>query len=310
MQESSKESCDAHLLITGAGGLLGSNLVDTAVTRGYDVIASYHSRPISEGPESETLVADVTETGAFQEELASQNISHVINCAALTDVDKCERYPRRASRVNGQAPGHIAAACEAHDVGFCQISTDYVFSEPATHPIPEDEETDPIQVYGRTKLRGEQSSIAEHPEATIVRISFLYGIRPLNDELVGLPQWILSQIQDGLSVPLYTDQLISPTYARAASETILDLVSNEQSGIFHGSDFGCVTPYQFGTTLLDRIPGAKTSLVEPSSLDNVDKAAKRPENVCLSVEKIETTLERPQPKWTEGIDAIVSNLPC
>lgn len=295
------------ILVTGAGGLLGSNIVDIAVGNGHDVFATHYSDPPADTAAT-ALQMDVTDTERLENLLAERDVSTVINCAAMTDVDECEANPEAARRINGEAPGRLAAVCSDHGVEFCQISTDYVFSDPDVYPIPENTDMNPIQTYGRTKLTGERSVQRNHADPLVARISFVFGVNQIDETLKGLPAWILKRLGDDEPIPLYTDQHISPTLARHAGEAILGLLSSDASGVYHCSNAGCTTPYEFGQYLVQIAGMRDTSLLTTSSLRDRDMDAERPTCVCLDVEKTEQELGRRQRSWKDGLRAIADYL--
>ena len=312
-----------RVMITGAGGLLGSNLTSAAAQRGWDAIGTYHD-PDSVGNRiAESVTLDVTDPGEVEGAVAEIDPDYVINCAAMTDVDGCEERPERAHEVNAKGPALLATCCETADVGFCQISTDYVFGDDAKSPITEDASVNPLQVYGRTKLAGERMARNRHSSPLVARLSFVFGINRCRGALAGLSRWIIDRVRAGRIVPLYTDQEITPTYANDAAETVLDLVEQSAQGTYHCSNKGYASPHEFGRYLLNRqfeqggrngaesgdsaekVPGTD-ELISKGLMSDVDLPADRPASVCLSVQKVESELGRNQPTWRGGIDRMLA----
>ena len=285
-----------RLLVTGAGGLFGSNVAAVADGAGETVIATYHNRQ----PDVPVTCAqfDITNADRFEELLTDHAPDTVVNCAAMTDVDRCERKPEQARRINGDAPGTLAGIAADQGVEFIQVSTDYVFDGRSDRGYEPDDETSPIQTYGRAKLLGERRVRNRHPNPHIVRLSFVYGRNDRGD-LEGFPGWFLDRLRSGESTPLFTDQHVTPTRAGAAAETVLELCQTPVAGTFHVATRNCVTPYEFGTTLAE-LAGEPTSILNESRMADIERAAERPRNTCLSVERTETELGRPQP--TVGTD--------
>lgn len=294
-----------EILVLGANGLLGSNIVATACSRGTDVAATYHStRP---GFDIELFELDIVATEQFANILETASPDAVINCAAMTDVDACETDSETAREVNGRAPGRIARKCEQRNVPFVHVSTDYVFNGETTEPYTESAPTDPSQVYGRSKALGEERVVSTHSCPVIPRLSFVYGQHGDDGQLTGFPQWVRTQLQMGGSVPLFTDQWITPTRAGQAAETILDLVWADTEGVYHVAPRSCVTPFEFGTTLATRMEQDPDAFSE-GSLNAVDRPARRPSHTCLAVSKVETALGRAQPTLGEDLDQITALL--
>jgi len=229
----------------------------------------------------------------------------VVNCAAMTDVDECEADPETARAVNAEGPKTLATICRERNKRFVQLSTDYVFAGDQRTPYHEDDDTNPRQVYGESKRDGERATIEEVPGALIVRFSFVFGQHGATSEMTGFPEWVLERARAGKQIPLYTDQHVTPTRAGYAAETILELLDAEHTGTFHVASRDCVTPYEFGTMVLDAA-GEDTSVVEESSLDEAENKAPRPAYTCLSTEKLADELGGSSPTLRAEIQTLVN----
>jgi dTDP-4-dehydrorhamnose reductase len=290
-----------QVLVTGAGGLLGSNVAAVAAESDVSVLATYHNSEPEVEADCEQL--DITDTERFETLVESYDPDLVINGAAMTDVDGCEDAPEKAREVNGKAPGRMARISGERDIGFMQVSTDYVFDGKTDSLYEPDGDTNPIQVYGQSKLLGEQKVKQTHPEALITRLSFVYGRNDCED-IEGFPAWVLNRLEEGEPTPLFTDQHITPTRAESAAETILELHRHDVTGTVHVAARDCVTPYEYGTTLAE-LAGKPTSLLKEGQMADIDRAAARPRNTCLSVYRTESTLGRPQPTLEEDLRALL-----
>ncbi|SDZ98486.1 dTDP-4-dehydrorhamnose reductase [Haloplanus vescus] len=290
-----------RVLVVGANGLLGSNVVEAGRRRGWIVHGTYHSsQPAFDIPLSQFSLETSDQFGDLLDEHAP-NV--VINCAAMTDVDACEQAPERAQAINGEAPGELADHCRASETEFVHISTDYVFDGEQRSPYDESDDPNPIQVYGESKLLGERNVRDEYPQALIPRLSFVWGVHRSSDNLTGFPAWVLDQLRAEESVPLFTDQWITPTRVGQAAEAILDLIAASESDRYHIACRSCITPYEFGEILADRIGASKSFLTEVS-MDDVSRDAARPLDSCLAVDKIEDALGRSQPTLSADIDTV------
>jgi dTDP-4-dehydrorhamnose reductase len=290
-----------RFLVTGCGGLLGSNIAMAAKRRGATAIATYHNRE-PEVPGSRVQF-DITNLTKFEELLSTHEPDFIINCAAMTDVDGCEENPKEARRVNGDTPGKLAGIAADQGIGFVQVSTDYVFDGESDGRYEPHDETAPIQEYGRTKLLGERRVIVKHADSLIVRLSFVYG-RDDTDSIEGFPGWVLDRLQREEETSLFTDQHITPTRAESAAETILELCGKGATGTFHVAARDCVTPYEFGTTLAD-LAGESKSLVTKGRMADIERAAERPRNTCLSVAETEAAIGQPQPTLEQDLRALL-----
>lgn len=293
------------ILVLGAAGLLGSNVVETASTRGWTVTGTYHSsRPSLDVPLSQL---DIRSRDTFQSVLDEYNPDAVVNCAALTDVDRCEDAPAEAFAVNGRAPGDLAACCAQREVEFVHVSTDYVFDGKAAVPYVESASPNPIQVYGKSKLEGERAVREAYGDAVVVRLSFVWGQHQSTGDLTGFPAWLRDRLTAGETTPLFTDQHVTPSRAGAAAATILALLDSGCNDVFHLAARSCVTPYEFGSKLCSWI-GADESLIEAGVQADVDRPAPRPQYTCLDVEKVEAELDRHQPTLDADLKAVASLL--
>jgi dTDP-4-dehydrorhamnose reductase len=290
-----------RLLVVGANGLLGSNVVDAGQQRGWNVSGTYHStRPNFDIPLTQF---DLGDYAGFDDVLDEYDPDVVVNCAAMTDVDGCEQDAERAQLLNGDAPGGLAAHCETRDVYFVHISTDYVFDGTARDPYVEAATPNPVQAYGESKLAGERAVQSESETALIARLSFVWGIHRSSGGLTGFPAWVRDQLRSGESVPLFTDQWVTPTRAGQAAETLLDLIVMGQRGHYHVACTSCVTPYEFGRVIAEQM-GADSALVREGSMGDVDRAATRPTYSCLDIGNVEDVLGRTQPTVREDVSSV------
>ena len=290
-----------QLLVVGANGLLGSNVVRAGKQRGWNVGGTYHStKPTFDIPLTQF---DLRKYNSFDDVLSKHDPDVVVNCAAMTDVDGCETNPEQANILNGDAPGGLAAQCYVNDVEFVHISTDYVFDGTERDPHSESADTNPVQVYGKSKLAGEQAATEETTDAVVARLSFVWGIHRSSNDLTGFPAWVRDQLQSGQDVPLFTDQWVTPTRAGQAAETLLNLIEQDVIGLYHIACSSCVTPYEFGEVIADHVGNSKELLSE-GSMDDIERDATRPTYSCLDVEKVESELGRPQPTLREDVKAV------
>lgn len=294
-----------HLLVTGSTGLLGSQVIASAPDRGWAVSGTYHDEEPSADIDAHRL--DVRRDGRIAPLLERLEPDAVVNCAAMIDVDACERDPAAAHAVNGRAPGDLAAACSARDIGLVHVSTDYVFDGVADAPYEETDEPAPMQVYGESKLAGERAVRAAHDSALVVRLSFLYGLHGDTGELAGFPAWVREQLSGAGETALFTDQRVTPTRSGQAATVILELLDRASSGTYHVACRSCVSPRAFGEAVRERLGSPAGDLVD-ASMAEVDRPAPRPAYTCLDVSKLEAALGRAQPTLDEDLDAIAAAL--
>ncbi|HEY2811540.1 MAG TPA: dTDP-4-dehydrorhamnose reductase [Rhabdochlamydiaceae bacterium] len=207
-------SSRVKLWILGAEGMLGRALLKVCVARGIDAVGSAKRE------------ADITLKENLAQKARALLPSHIVNCAAYTDVDGAEREYEKAHCVNAQGAQNAAQA--AQDVGarFVHISTDYVFSGTSSTPYSEEMEALPVNAYGASKWEGERGVFLAHPDACIVRTSWLFDEGGKN-----FVSWLLNALKIKEEIRAVADQWGCPTYAPDLASGILDLL--EHKGVFH-----------------------------------------------------------------------------
>ncbi|SFR34610.1 dTDP-4-dehydrorhamnose reductase [Halorubrum sodomense] len=287
-----------RVLVVGANGLLGGNVTSVALNRGKAVVAAYHSgEPKFDCPSHQI---DITSSTAVDNLVTEADPDAIVNCAAMTDVDGCETDPEQAHAVNVDGAEHVARAADSADAALIHTSTDYVFGGEETAPYSETAEPAPKQVYGESKLAGERRVRETHPDPLIARLSFVYGRSLPDGSVSGFPAWVLEKARKGDEIPLFTDQRVSPSYAKATAKTLLDLLEADQEGTFNVASRSCVTPYEFGEQIVEEAGFADATLTE-SSMNDIDRDAERPQYTCLDTVAVEAALDRPQSTLAEDL---------
>ncbi|OUD02237.1 dTDP-4-dehydrorhamnose reductase [Streptomyces swartbergensis] len=256
-------------LITGAGGMLGHDVVEELTRRGEEVVAL------------DRAALDITRPEAVDSAVREHRPDLVANCAGYTAVDDAESDEARALEINGDGPRLLARACAAHGARLIHVSTDYVFSgEARTTPYPEDHPTGPRTAYGRTKLAGERAVLEELPGASaIVRTAWLYGVHGTNfvRTMIGL-----EARRDTLDV--VDDQRGQPTWSADVAERIADLgvrLGPDAHGVFHATNSGEATWYELAREVFSLI-GADPDRVRPTSSAAFPRPAPRPAYSALA----------------------------
>jgi dTDP-4-dehydrorhamnose reductase len=290
-------------LVIGANGLVGSNVLDQLVNDGCRVAGTYHSESPTIDVESRQL--DITDSEAVRTVFEEIEPNSVHNCAAMTDVDACERAPDRAETVNTTAAATVAELTAETGAALVHFSTDYVFAGDRTAAYTEADEPAPKQVYGETKLAGEEAVFDRHPDPVVVRPSFVYGIHRGTGELTGFPAWVWDRLRAGDDVPLFADQRVSPTRAGQVASVAHELLETGTTGLFHTTARSCVTPFEFGRRIAELLDYPSDRLAR-SSMAAVDREALRPTNSCLAVDKVESALGRRQPTVRADLESIAT----
>jgi dTDP-4-dehydrorhamnose reductase len=263
-----------RVLVTGAGGTLGGRLAALLSAR-HSVVAGRHEAPPPPGLEIVPL--DLLSSTSVERALEASSPDAVLHAAAVADPDRCEREPEAAFALNAGASALLARLCRARGVRLVALSTDLVFS--GERPgWTESDATGPLQVYGRTKLAGEEATRVEDPGSAVARVSLVlgqgFGRRPTASEAVA---WRLAQ---GNRVRLFVDQFRTPIDADSLAEALGRLLENSATGTFHLGGPERVSRYDLGVRTAQRL-GADTGLIEPALAAGNAVGAPRPADVSL-----------------------------
>ncbi|PZD96479.1 dTDP-4-dehydrorhamnose reductase [Paenibacillus sambharensis] len=245
------------LLVTGANGQLGRELVNLPTAEGVEII----------GYDRDGL--DITDLDACRRVLAEQRPDAVIHCAAYTAVDQAEADPDGAFRVNGAGTRNMAVAAEEIKAKLVYISTDYVFDGTGTSPYNEYDNTNPMTVYGKSKLAGERLAQTLCSRYFIVRTSWVYGKYGNN-----FVKTMLKLGPEKKQLKVVHDQIGSPTYTRDLAELLVELAGTDYYGIYHASNSGVCSWYEFAKAVFEESKLDVT--VEPCTTSEFPRPAPRP----------------------------------
>ncbi len=272
-----------RIVITGSSGQVGRALQQVLI--GHTVIPLSHT---------EVDVADP----ASVDRIAAIAPDTVIHSAAFTNVDACEQEPERARRINDLGTAHVVAAAERVGARLVYFSTDYVFNGQQASPYNETDATDPINVYGRTKLAGERHVQAARVSWMIARTSWVFG-----DGRDNFVTNVLRWAAENPSVRLVKDQSGCPTFAVHAARAVRHLLEIGASGLFHVAGSGSCSWFEFGRYVLEAA-GIQTPL-EPITFSELKRPAKRPAQSVLNLAKLRNT-GFVMPEWRQGVDEFLA----
>lgn len=269
------------VLITGAGGQLGCALQSTPT--GHEITALTRAE------------LDVTQFNDVREAIKSHHPDLVINAAAYTNVDGAEADQAGAYKLNAVAPRNLAIVTSDLNIPLIHISTDYAFDGLGEKPYHEYDQTNPLSVYGKSKLAGEQAVASLNPRHYIVRTAWLYHHQPASCK--NFPKAMLAQSHREF-VRVVSDQYGSPTYAPHLASAIERLIETSAYGVYHLAGSGGTSWFEL-TRRLYQLFGVKTE-VQPCATSEYPRPAKRPRYSVLA------TIQEPQillPAWEEGLAA-------
>ncbi len=277
-------------ILFGSIGMLGTDLLASWQRRRQDDPDALP--PLVEVPD--WTVVEITDEAAVRAFIERHAPSLVINCAAYTDVDGCTRDPELAMKVNGHAPGYIAAACANVGAKMVHISTDFVFDGRTDRPYVEDDPVGPISAYGESKLAGERAVRQHVPSACIVRTAWLYGVHGKNFVATMLR---LGRERDELRV--VSDQIGSPTYTVDLAEAILHLIGVGAEGIVHVVNAGQCSWHELARQALE-LAGIATP-VSPITAAEFASPTERPAWSVLSTERYTALTGQRMRPWQEAL---------
>jgi dTDP-4-dehydrorhamnose reductase len=266
------------IVVTGAGGMLGHDVVRVAEDMRHQVVALTRDD------------LDVTDPARVERLITRERPGAVINCAAWTNVDGAEESEQEASLVNARGAGFIADAAAKVQAKVIYPSTDYVFNGEGG-PYGESDDTDPINAYGRTKLGGERATALANGQSFIVRTSWLFG--PNGGNFV---ETMLRLGQGGGPVVVVHDQVGCPTYTGHLAVGLVRLVDSAAYGIHHMAGEGSCSWYEFALEIFRQ--AEVVTRVMASTTDMMERPAKRPANsVLISRRSAPIKL----PSWQRGL---------
>ena len=282
-------------VVLGAGGQVARELQQTQ-PQAWNV--RYLSR--------DTL--DITRTSQLESVLAEQGVVWVINAAAYTAVDRAEEQAELAERVNGEAPGALAACSQRLGIRLLHLSTDFVFDGRQSTPYRPDDATNPLSVYGRSKRLGEKAVLAAHSSAVVLRTSWVYS-RHGNNFVKTMLRLMAERDQLGV----VEDQVGSPTWARGLAEACWGFLREPAAGgIFHWSDAGVCSWFDFAVAIrelaLDLGLLQRAATIVPIGTQAYPTPAVRPAYSVLDKSASRDLLGRPGLHWREQLRAMLIDL--
>jgi dTDP-4-dehydrorhamnose reductase len=280
-------------LITGAQGMLGRR-VREALATGYRVVAT--ARMAGDGI---SAALDVTDESAVHAAVRRLRPAVVVNCAGYTAVDRAEKEPELATKVNAWAPQVLAEAADEAKALMVHISSDFVFDGQKREPYVESDPTNPLSAYARSKEMGERLVRERARRHVIVRTQWLYG-----PEGKHFPGTILRMARDGRPLRVVDDQIGAPTYAPDVADAIRRILEAGLEGTIHVANRGRASWFQFARALLDRA-GIRVP-VHPITSAEFAAPAIRPPFSVLRNAVLEATIGDPMRPWEDALSAFAN----
>ncbi|MCD4730072.1 MAG: SDR family oxidoreductase [Bacteroidales bacterium] len=266
------------LLVTGASGLLGSNLAHMA-SDNFEVYATYNTNYVSISG-CKCLKLDITNINDVSRIIEAIKPDLIVHCAANTDVDYCEKNHVEAWNQNVKGTANLAHAAEKSNAFMIYISTDSVFDGMRGN-YSEDDIPNPINYYAQTKLEGEQV-IQKYKIDYLIARTNIYGWNYLNKN--SFAEWIMQSLQAHKKITLFNDVYFSPILVNNLIDVLFNLYQKNTRGVYHISGSECCSKLQFGENVAD-VFNFDTKYIEQISVDEKNLFAQRPKNTSLNVDR-------------------------
>ena len=281
------------IVVTGSKGQLGSEFQD--LEKNY--------------PSFQFYFYDVAEMDIVNKELVEKGIEelkpdYLINCAAYTAVDKAETEKQLAFAINSDAVKNLALSCSKHHVHFIHISTDYVFDGEATEPYRENSILNPANVYGQSKLKGEEEALNGNKDVIIIRTAWVYSSHGNN-----FVKTMLRLMNSRPEISVVADQYGSPTYAYDLAVAIMNIITSGKwvPGIYHFTNEGVISWFDFA----EQIKNFRklSSTIHAITTAEYPTPAKRPKYSVLDKTKIQKTFGLELKNWRESLKECLAKIP-
>ena len=296
-----------EVLVTGANGMLGRRLVRKLVEKNYDVIATakgpskfevnsekpveYRSLDITDGPSVNALINEVRP-------------DVIVHTAAMTQVDECELHKIDCWNTNVTATRFILDAAKEIHSRIIFISTDFVF-DGLSGPYKEDDEPNPVNYYGSSKLAAEKAVMESGVDWAIVRTVLVVG-NTGDGQRQNILTWVKEKLEKGEKIKVVDDQVRTPTYVEDLAEGIILVLEKNKKGIFHIAGKDTLTPYQIANQTADFLK-LNSALIEKAGMDNFSQAALRPPTTGFIIDKAKAELNYQPHSFTEILPAVFGN---
>lgn len=308
------DGAQMKIFVTGVNGQLGHDVMNELKRRGHEGIGSDITPEYAGAADGTDVVSmpyaalDITDSAAVEKTLAEYRPDAVVHCAAWTAVDMAEDDDKveKVRVVNAEGTRYMAEACKALDAKMLYLSTDYVFDGEGTEPWkPDCREYKPLNVYGRTKLEGEQAVAETLERYFIVRIAWVFGVNGNN--------FIKTMLKIGRThekLTVVNDQIGTPTYTYDLARLLCDMIETEKYGYYHATnEGGYISWYDFATEIFRQAVELGHEEYRPQRLKvcpvsteeyGVSKA-KRPFNSRLDKSKLVENGFQPLPDWRDAV---------
>jgi len=286
------------IFITGGSGLLGCALSFELIKKN-EIISGYHHNYIGiKNNNFSSVNIDICDINSLKD-IENRSPDVIIHTAALTDLELCEKNPEMAYKINVEGTENILRIAKDCTAKLVYICTDYIFDGKIGN-YSESDKLNPLSVYAKTKLQGEELIKKNYDDFISIRTS-LYGW-DLNK--LSFAPWILNSLSEDKRISLLSDQISSILFTNDLARILSEMLEHNLNGIYNVASSDSMSKYNFALKIAE-IFGLNGNLIEPITLENLTKkhslSANRPENVSLDCSKVENALDRKMPSIAKGI---------
>ena len=283
-----------RILVTGASGLLGLNMALEASQK-HEVFGSVNKHEIRTTAFTVSQ-SDLTRPDAVKRLIDESRPDWVINCAALANLEACEANPVLAQQLNIELPENLAGFVARGGARLVYISTDAVF-DGKKGDYSEEDKPNPLSVYARTKLAGEQTVMATNPRAIVARVN-LFGWSLTGKR--SLAEWFINNLSEGNPLMGFTDVYFCPLLANDLAQLIFNMLEKGLQGLYHVFSSYCTSKYEFGVRLAKRFDLDPT-LIKPTPVSQAGLVAPRSQNLSMKSDKLTRDLGEAPPDLDSGL---------
>jgi dTDP-4-dehydrorhamnose reductase len=287
-------------LVTGSAGLIGSQVVKDLIQKNHAVYSCYHTQKPLQGIPTHL---DLTDENQIIQTLEKIKPDRMIHLAAMTGVDLCETEKEIATMINTKATETLAKQAAKINAFFLYVSTDYVFNG-INGLKKEDDTTNPLGFYGKSKLEGELVLNKLASNWCIARTSTPFGIHPIKKSF---PLWVKENLEAKKEIPVLVDQFTSPTYVPNLSKMLIEITTRRITGTLHVSGATRISRYALAELVADKLHLDKSLLI-PTKIDTMNWKAQRPKDSSLDVSFATEILNEQPQKIEQSIELFINEL--
>ena len=286
-------------LVTGSAGLIGRQVVKD-LSETHEVFSCYNKSKPEHG---NIIKMDLLNHEMISNVMSEKKPDVVIHLGAMTAVDLCDTQQDNALKINSQATEILAKECSKINSFMVYVSTDYVF-DGNTGMYEENDTTNPLGFYGKSKLLGEKSIQNFSSNWCIARTSTPFGLHPTKKSF---PIWVIENLQKQKQIDVLTDQFTSPTYVPSLSRMLIEISERHLTGIIHVAGASKISRYEMASLVSDKL-GLDGKLLREISINDIKWEAQRPKDSSLNVSKAISTLNQKPQKIDHDVNLFIDEI--